>query len=366
MPEDISTSTTQELSRLPMSDPGKTSALLDVVSQAIDSYHGILGETQRRAADVFADKQVLVVDSSFGVPTLNIQARLKYLREFEDAPELASLILQKALRGRVPRSTTDLYRLIFGDRVKLVHRDVRYRRGSEPSDSDGMFLTGSPAYVTERHDRIAKASRSTSMTNADVFDRVNELHEGAISENLPVFGACYGLQIITHRLAGEVVKMEDPSIGLRYVGLTRFGRFSAYDVFDLDIPPSGVLHASHGDMVLPNPRYSREMLRTVDDDSPISHGTINISPADGRFSGNQWKDARLIKELLADGRYLSLGLQPHFEITFLHNLFRKLISNAPLEDYDNLVQMMDYVKSMVELVTEFFAQHKNFNRPKVV
>lgn len=58
-----------------------------------------------------------------------------------------------------------------------------------PDDWDGIVVTGSPAMVSDR---------------ADWSERTAQWLAGAIDKKVPLFGVCYGHQLLAHALGGEV------------------------------------------------------------------------------------------------------------------------------------------------------------------
>ena len=117
-----------------------------------------------------------------------------------------------------------------------------------PGEVAGTFITGSAAMVTER---AAWSERTAAWIRA------------AMDLGVPMFGVCYGHQLMAHALGGRV----DYLAGGREIGTLPIERLTEAD----DDPVAGVLpshfhaHTTHEQSVIEIPRGSRVLARSARD-----------------------------------------------------------------------------------------------------
>jgi hypothetical protein len=332
--------------------------LLDVISQATDTYERSFADERMRLAHTVRGKAILVIDSSFGVPTVNLQSRLKYLREIDGQPDAANLVLQKCLGGVVPRNTTEVLSKFLGPDVNLVHQDIRYQRRYFKGEVAGIILTGSPANV-DYDGSDQKLSKHTSLGHREVFERLKNIHNFCLAEGIPVLAFCFGFHIITKLLGGDVKEMEESRSGFETVTVTEKGNKVLKNLFGRRLG-GGDVYVSHSQQALLNPRASLELMDIEDEDSGkrISHGSISANPDDANFNDNPLRNASRVRQLMEDGRYVSLALQSHPELAFVNAILRNLIANKAVSEYEKLPGRMRFVGELLALMTDFFAAHK--------
>ncbi|MEO5830651.1 MAG: glutamine amidotransferase [Rhodanobacter sp.] len=105
-----------------------------------------------------------------------------------------------------------------------------------PNDVAGAIITGSAAMVTER---------------ADWSERTAGWIRDAMDVNLPLFGVCYGHQLMAHALGGTVGYLPGGrEIGTQAIELTDSGK---QDVLARGLPSSFRAHTTHEQSVLEAP-----------------------------------------------------------------------------------------------------------------
>lgn len=351
-----------ELGKLRGKDPEAVPILIDMISQAVDDNERSLAEERARLAETVKGKAILVIDSSFGVPTANLQTRLRYLREIDAQEPAAHLVLKKVLKKEVPRNTTEVFGQFFGPGVNLVHQDIRYQRGYYRGEVGAVILTGSPANVDFVGTRD-KLSKHTSLGDKEVCDRLENVHNFCLKEGIPVLAFCFGFQMISKLLGGEVKEMDEDRGGFETVTVTKNGGRVLKGLFGKELS-GGEAYVSHGQQAFLNPEASLEILELVDSESgqKISHGSINADQKDASFNGNVLRNVQQVRQLMEDGRYVSLALQSHPELAFVNALLRNLISNVSLAEYGKIPQRMSFPKELLGLITDFLGAHKRIRR----
>ena len=118
----------------------------------------------------------------------------------------------------------------------------------EPADVAGALVTGSAAMVTER---------------AAWSERTAGWIRHAMDVELPLFGVCYGHQLMAHALGGRV----DYLPGGREIGTVPIVRLpeGSGDPFAAALPPVFRAHATHEQSVLELPRGAQAMARSARD-----------------------------------------------------------------------------------------------------
>jgi GMP synthase (glutamine-hydrolysing) len=124
-----------------------------------------------------------------------------------------------------------------------------------PRDADAFVITGSAASVTER---------------LPWMQRTEALVRGIVSAGTPLFGICFGHQLIAQALGGEVRK--NPSG--REIGTVRVRRV-ADDPLLAGLPRAFDVHATHVDAVTRLPPGGRVLART--DLDPVAAFAIGSS-----------------------------------------------------------------------------------------
>ncbi|WEN15413.1 glutamine amidotransferase [Rhodanobacter sp. AS-Z3] len=105
-----------------------------------------------------------------------------------------------------------------------------------PKEVAGAIITGSAAMVTER---------------ADWSERTAGWIRSAMDISLPLFGVCYGHQLMAHALGGTVGYLPGGrEIGTQAIELTAAGR---QDALARGLPPSFRAHTTHEQSVLEAP-----------------------------------------------------------------------------------------------------------------
>lgn len=105
-----------------------------------------------------------------------------------------------------------------------------------PQEVAGAIITGSAAMVTER---------------ADWSEKTAGWIRDAMDISLPLFGVCYGHQLMAHALGGTVGYLTGGrEIGTRVIELTEAGR---QDSLARGLPPSFRAHTTHEQSVLEAP-----------------------------------------------------------------------------------------------------------------
>lgn len=351
-----------ELGKLRGKDPVAAPVLLDIISQAVGDNEKSFADERKRLAEVVKGKAILVIDSAFGVPTANLQTRLKYLREIDGQPDVANLVLQKGLRGQVPRNTTEVFGKFLGPGVNLIHQDIRYSQRHYRGEVAGVILTGSPANVDFVGSR-EKLSKHTSLGDKEVCDRLKNVHDFCVNEGIPVLAFCFGFQMISKLLGGEVKEMEEDRGGFETVTVTKSGGRVLRDLFGRELE-GGEAYVNHSQQAFLNPEASLEILEMTDRETghKVSHGSINADPNDVSFNGNIGRNVQQIRQLMEDGRYISLALQSHPELAFVNALLRNLISNVSLSEYEKIPQRMSFVKELLVLMTDFLGAHRRIRK----
>ncbi|MGM0571050.1 glutamine amidotransferase [Marinobacter sp.] len=141
---------------------------------------------------------------------------------------------------------------------QTVVTDVTHEQlPGEPSDWQGIVVTGSPAMVTDQEPWSEKTAAW--------------LHE-AVRQQVPVLGVCYGHQLLAHALGGRVgFRSRGRESGTFEVSCTREGR---QDPLLGQLPPSFPAHLTHAQSVLELPPGA--MLLATSDGEP--HQAFRIGP----------------------------------------------------------------------------------------
>lgn len=148
-------------------------------------------------------------------------------------------------------------------RIELKQaRTLRVDQGDKlppPSEVAGAVITGSGAMVTDRE--------SWSENTAAWL-------RGAMDAQLPLFGVCYGHQLMAHALGGKIGWLP----GGREIGTQAIIRNASHDMSLDGVPADFRAHTTHRQAVLEAPRGARVLARSAADPNQIlGYGTNAIS-----------------------------------------------------------------------------------------
>lgn len=137
------------------------------------------------------------------------------------------------------------------ERVQVVHLPAG-EQPAAPADYCGVVITGSPAMVTERLPWSEQAA---------------EWLRQAMALRLPIFGACYGHQLLAHALGGEVgYHPQGMEVGTLEIELLPAG---ASDRRLMMLPPRFKANLIHSQSVLTPPPGADVLARSAQDDYQI-------------------------------------------------------------------------------------------------
>lgn len=147
-------------------------------------------------------------------------------------------------------------------RVDPAHLDiVRVDAGEplpEPAKVSGAVITGSAAMVTER---------------ADWSERTAEWIRHALVAQTPLFGVCYGHQLMAHALGGTVGWLPAG----REIGTESITRLAADDMPGLhDVPPAFPAQTTHRQSVLKPPPGAQVLARSQRDPHQLLRYTPHV------------------------------------------------------------------------------------------
>lgn len=130
-----------------------------------------------------------------------------------------------------------------------VQRTDRELTGDRNGPVAGVLVSGSAAMVTDQRDWSERCA-----------DRLR----AAVAQGVPVFGICYGHQLLAHALGGEVG--DNPrgrEMGSRPIQCTPA---ASTDPLFRDLPPSLLVHTTHLQTVLTPPPDAALLARSALDD----------------------------------------------------------------------------------------------------
>lgn len=132
-------------------------------------------------------------------------------------------------------------------RLRVV--DVEHGETLPPAtEVAGAIITGSAAMVTER---------------ADWSERTADWIRGAMDVSLPLFGVCYGHQLMAHALGGTVGYLSGGrEIGTQAIELTDAGK---RDALAQGLPVSFRAHTTHEQSVIEAPQGATVLARSARD-----------------------------------------------------------------------------------------------------
>lgn len=134
--------------------------------------------------------------------------------------------------SHMPEATETNFRRVFEsiDNSELVVYDTRSLELPDPDTIDAVIITGSIDSVTDDHEYI------------------HVLREWLQTTDVPVFGVCFGHQLVATVFGGEVTRMPERELGYRHITLDRPG-----DSLFEGLPADPTVFLCHEDTVVTPP-----------------------------------------------------------------------------------------------------------------
>lgn len=230
---------------------------------------------QTEFAQALPAGRVLLVDHTLGRVANAARAQAATMAQTPNLnPEVADYLKDVQEFG-LPEHTHELYRQFFGLDLPMVSHKITEAGLPDLNGVSCVILSGSPANIsTALADPTAEIAPGCS--NKDVLDRSSAVVRLAMQKNIPVIGMCYGHQVMSYVMGGEVHRFPSPSMGLIELSIPDPAQ-QLLKQWNLDAELfSGTVPAFHQDHAVLSSR-SQSMF-----EAQLSMGVTNYAAAHGK------------------------------------------------------------------------------------
>ncbi len=331
--------------------------VVEAIDAVIDDFRNAVAAAQGELAEVCDGREILIWDTTFGVPSNALRANLETFGA-QGYDSVSNLIVNRIFGGNMPTDASSFFKGTFGELAFKQVSVEHFVPWSSASVAAAVFA-GSPASIS-RLDKHPVRIRDSKLTDEDVFRRTESIHDDLVDLGVPAVGICYGHQYMAHKHGGMIYQMSSERRRMETIAADPEGLdFLTRTLGIENTPQISRLFVSHHDAARFNPRKSRIFLSSVGE-KPVTHGLLSIR--NGEFSEDGEKNLALTLEELAGENGCDLSVQSHPETTLPHTLLilaKALITGHQVGNL-KLEEKFNSIRDFLRIVANFLRSHRNF------
>lgn len=310
-----------------------------------------LKEAQQQFSSVMKGKRIVVFDFGCDVPTNN-QKKYYEILKHRGHEALADMLVQTGLGGSIPENASGFFRLLFGEEVQLHHVSCTTDTPIDMHDVALVVFSGSPCMISEVHTETA-SERDTLL-----YSQAMNILERVIECQIPLFGVCFGHQIVSEYIGGQITKMPLKKKSWQELIPETHGKNVVEATLEkaYSILPSGYVPVYHSESTSVNTCQSLPVYQSSCDDA-IVHAAIHIHPDAGSFVGLAQTDANVLRHAIRSNQFIAVTVQSHPELVAVHP-FAEFADTGDDEVFARACEHNLIADDILQLLTDILAMRQ--------